>query len=44
LLKSEDIAGCTGDMSLTQILSSERMPIYQMLSHKRNLYNALNNE
>ena len=44
LLKSEDIAGCTGDMSLTQALSSGRVPIYQQLIHKTFLYKALNDE
>ncbi|KAI5186712.1 hypothetical protein NEHOM01_1651 [Nematocida homosporus] len=43
LLKSELVAGCTGDMSLTQVLSSKRVPVYECLSHKRSFYtNVLN--
>ncbi|KAI5187504.1 hypothetical protein NEHOM01_2227 [Nematocida homosporus] len=38
LLKSELVAGCTGDMSLTQVLSSKRIPVYEVLPHKQCLY------
>ncbi|KAI5185489.1 hypothetical protein NEHOM01_0848 [Nematocida homosporus] len=43
LLKSELVAGCTGDMSLTQVLSSKRIPVYECLSHKRKLYSNILN-
>lgn len=37
LLRSEGVAGCTGDMSLSQVISSGRVPIYERLSHKKRL-------
>ncbi|KAI5187780.1 hypothetical protein NEHOM01_2361 [Nematocida homosporus] len=43
LLKSELVAGCTGDMSFTQVISSKRIPVYECLTHKQRFYNyALN--
>ena len=45
LLNSEDIAGCTGDMSITQVLSSKRMIIYEISGlRKRAFYEELNAE
>jgi hypothetical protein len=38
LLKSKRAAGCTGDMSISQVLSSKRIPVYELLSHKRPFY------
>lgn len=41
LLRSERVAGCTGDMSLSQVLSSGRVPIYECLEHNRNFLGSL---
>lgn len=41
LLRSKGIVGCTGDMSLTQVLSSERIFMYEILEHKKELFNDL---
>lgn len=43
LLKSEDILFCTGDMTLTEALSSGRVPLYEALPHKVTLENNLRN-
>lgn len=42
LLKSDYIMGCTGDMSVTQALSSGRMIVYEIRQHKLGFYNFLN--
>ena len=42
LLKSEQITGCTGDMSITQVLSSNRLCFYELLGHKKLFFNHLN--
>lgn len=34
LFNSGEYAGCTGDSSLSKVLSSKRIPLYQVLSHK----------
>lgn len=34
LLRSGEIAGCTGDMSVSQVLSTGRIMVYQCLGHK----------
>jgi len=44
LLRSERIVGCTGDMSLTQVLSSNRIFIYEYLEHKGDLAYAMMDE
>lgn len=41
LLKSERVAGCTGNMSLSQVLSSGRVPIYECLIHGRDFLKDL---
>lgn len=41
LLRSERVAGCTGDMSLTQVLSSGRLFVYLVFEHKRRLVSNL---
>lgn len=41
LLKSERVVGCTGDISLSQVLSSGRVPIYECLEHNRNFLTDL---
>jgi hypothetical protein len=38
LLRSKRAAGCTDDMSISQVLSSKRIPVFELLSHKRQLY------
>jgi hypothetical protein len=43
LLKSEEIIGCTGDMSISEGISTNRIFIYQTLSHKLNFRMILNN-
>ncbi|WUR03707.1 uncharacterized protein VNE69_06028 [Vairimorpha necatrix] len=44
LLKSEEIVGCTGDMSISETISSNRIFVYQTLSHKLNFRRMLNKE
>lgn len=41
-LKSEYVMGCTGDMSVTQALSPNRMIVYETLPHKEPFYDSLN--
>ncbi|KAL0265834.1 UNVERIFIED_CONTAM: hypothetical protein PYX00_011552 [Menopon gallinae] len=41
LLRSGEIAGCTGDMSVSQVLSTGRVMAYQCLSHKEKFIDRL---
>lgn len=41
LLRSERVAGCTGDMSLSQVLSSKRVLIYECLEHNKDFLKDL---
>jgi hypothetical protein len=34
LLRSERMAGCTGDMSFSEVISTNRIPVYDCLVHK----------
>lgn len=42
LLKSEEVIGCTGDISISEGISTNRLFLYQTLSHKLNFRNILN--
>lgn len=41
LLRSERVVGCTGDMSMSQVLSSGRVPIYECLDHNEDFLRDL---
>lgn len=43
LLNSEKIVGCTGDMSISECISTDRIFVYQTLNHKLNFRYILNN-
>ena len=39
--KSEIFVGCTGDQSISEVINCQKLPIYQILSHKKNFFNSL---
>lgn len=38
---SEILVGCTGDQSISQVINCLKIPIYQILSHKKNFFSSL---
>lgn len=40
---SDKVVGCTGDNSLMEVISAKKMPLYEALPHKYNIYNHMIN-